>query len=72
MPYDVRIGELGINVITMCQFIVDINDTKMAGLESLLNYMNKNFYPKDSPLINEHNYHITKNNTMKKQITFTT
>ena len=56
----------------MRQFIGDINDTKVGGLASLLNYMNENFLNKDGPAINEHHYHITKNNTMKKQITFTT
>ena len=59
-PYDVVIDELGNNVITMYQFIGDINDDKVGGLESLLNYMNENFYSKDNPLINEHHYHITK------------
>ena len=44
----------------MYQFICDINDTKTAGLESLLNYMNENFSSNDEPAINEHHYHITK------------
>ena len=60
LPYDVIIDELGNNVITMYQFIGDINDTKAGGLESLLNYMNENFSSKDDPAINEHHYHITK------------
>ena len=34
--------------------------TKVGGLESLLNYMNKNFSSKGDPAINEHHYHITK------------
>ena len=59
LPYDVIIDELG-NVISMCQFIGDINDTKVGGLESLLNYMNGNFFTNDDPAINEHHYHITK------------
>ena len=59
-PYDVIIDELGNNVITMYQFIGDINDDKIGGLESLLNYMNENFFSKDDPAINEHHYHITK------------
>ena len=59
-PYDVQIGELGINVITMYQFSGDINDTKVGGLESLLNYTNENFFSKDEPAINEHHYHIIK------------
>ena len=59
-PYDVIIDELGNNVITMYQFIGDINDSKIGGLESLLNYMNENFYSKDEAAINEHHYHITK------------
>ena len=37
-----------------------INDEKVGGLESLLNYMNENFPIKDGPAINEHHYHITK------------
>ena len=57
LPYDVVIDELGDNVITMYQFIGDINDTKVAGLE--LNYMSENF-TEDDPAINEHHYHITK------------
>ena len=60
LPYDVVIDELSNNDITMYQFIGDINDEKVAGLESLLNYMNENFFTKDDPAINEHHYHITK------------
>ena len=60
LPYDALIDELGNNVITMYQFIGQINDEKAAGLESLLNYMNKNFFSKDDPAINEHHFHITK------------
>ena len=59
-PYDVQIDELGNNVTTMYQFIGDINDTKVGGLESLLNYMTENFFNKDDPAINEHHYHLTK------------
>ena len=43
-PYDVQIDEMGDNIIQMYQFIGDINDTKVAGLESLLNYMNENSF----------------------------
>ena len=57
-PYDVQIDELGDNIIQMYQFIGDINDTKVAGLESLLNYMNENFFNKGEPSANEHHYHI--------------
>ena len=60
LPYDVVIGALGNNVVTMYQFFGDIDDEKVAGLESLLNYMNENFFTKDDPAINEHHYHITK------------
>ena len=35
-PYDVQIDE-NCNVIQMYQFLGDINDTKVAGLESILN-----------------------------------
>ena len=59
-PYDVQIDEMGDNIIQMYQFIGDINDTKVAGLASLSNYMNENFSGKDDPAVNEHHYHITK------------
>ena len=59
-PYDVIIDELGNNVITMYQLIGYINDTKAGGLESLLNYMNENFFSKDEPAVNENYYNITK------------
>ena len=55
LPYDVIIDELGNNVISMYQFIGDINDEKVAGLESLLNYMSENVFTKDGPAINEGN-----------------
>ena len=59
-PFDVQIDELGDNIITMYQFIGDINDTKVGGLESLLNYMNENSFSKDNPAVNEHHYHTTR------------
>ena len=55
----------------MYQFIGIINDEKVGGLESLLNHMNENLFSKDGPAINEHHYHITKNNTTKRHITYT-
>ena len=58
--YGVVIDALGNNIITMYQFIGDINDEKVADLASLLNYMNENLFTKDDPAINEHHYHITK------------
>ena len=58
-PYDVPIDELG-NTIQMYQFTGDIDDTKVAGLESILNYMNENFFSKDEPAVNENYYNITK------------
>ena len=56
---------------TMYQFIGDMNDTQVGGLESLLNCMNENFFSKYDPAINEHHCHITKNNTIKRYIIFT-
>ena len=56
-PYDVQIDENG-NAIQMYQFIGDINDTKVAGLESILNYINDNFFSKADPAVNEHNYNL--------------
>ena len=35
-------------------------NSKTSGLESLLNYMNENFFSKDEPAVNEHHYHITR------------
>ena len=68
-PYDVQIGD---NIIQMYQFIGDVNDTKVAGLGSLLNYMGENLFSKDAPAVNEHYYDITfKHNTLKKQLIFT-
>ena len=60
LPYDVQVEEFGNNVITMYQFFCDINGTKVGGLESLLNYMNENFFSKGEPAIHEHHYHIVK------------
>ena len=59
-PYDVIIVETRNNSITMYQFIGPINDAKVGGSESLLSYMNENFFSKYDPAINEHHYHITK------------
>ena len=42
-PYGVPIDE-NCNVVHMYQFLGDINDTKVAGLESILNYINDNFF----------------------------
>ena len=54
----------------MYQFIGETSDTTVGGLEPLLNYMTDNFFSKDDPAINEHHYHITKNNTMNIYIIF--
>ena len=55
---DVQLNDLG-NVIQMYQLIVDINDKRVPGLESILNYINENFFNKADPAINEHSYYIT-------------
>ena len=60
LPYGVIIDELGNNVISMYQFIGGINDTKVGGVEPLLNYMNEHFFSKDDRAISEHHFHITK------------
>ena len=70
-PYDIQVDETGNNIITMYQFIGEVSDTKVGGLEPLLNYMNESFSSKGDPAINEHHYHITENNTMKRYILFT-
>ena len=58
-PYDVVIDEFG-NTVQMYQFTGDINDTKVAGLESLLNYINENFFNKDEQQVYGRQYNITK------------
>ena len=40
---DVQLNDLG-TVIQMCQFIGDINDKRVPGLESILNYINENTF----------------------------
>ena len=74
-PYGVQVAELVDNSITMYQFIRDINDTKVGGLESLsiyiYIYIYENFFSKDDPAINGHRYHLIKNNTMKRYMIFT-
>ena len=70
-PIEVQTDELGNATIQMYQLIGTINDEKAGGLDSLLNYMNENFFSKDDPAINERRYHITKkNNTTKRHITY--
>ena len=44
----------------MYQLIVEVGDTKVGGLESLLNHINDNIFTKDDPAINGHRYHIIK------------
>ena len=72
LPYDAVIDELGKDVISMYQFTGDINDTKVGGLESLLNYMNENFSLKVIQLLTNTIATSFKSNITKKQITFTT
>ena len=45
-PYDVQIDELGDNIIQLYQLTGIIDDTKVAGLGSLLNYINENYLVK--------------------------
>ena len=59
-PYDVQFAEAGNNIITMYQFVGDINDTGVGGSASFLNYMNENVFSKDDPAINGHHYHIIR------------
>ena len=45
-PVETQTDELGNNVIAMYQFVGDIHDNKVPGLESVLNYRNGNFHTK--------------------------
>ena len=68
---DVQIHELGNNVIQLYQFVGDINDKRVPGLESILYYISENFFRKADPAVNEHSYYIKKHlipNTMKNII----
>ena len=56
----IQIDGLGDNILTMYQFIGGINDTKVSGLEPLLNYMDENLFSKDDPAVNEHHCHTTR------------
>jgi len=56
---DVQLNELG-PITQMYQFIGGINDNRVPGLESILNYIDENFFNKADPAVNEHNYYITK------------
>ena len=56
---DVQLNDLG-PVIQMYQFIGDINDERVPGLEPILNYINENFFNKTDPAVNEHIYYINK------------
>ena len=55
----VQLNDLG-PVIQMYQFIEDINDERVPGLESISNYLNENFFNKTDPAVNGHSYYITK------------
>ena len=54
---DVQINGLG-NIIQMYQFIGDIHDERVPGLESIINYINDNLFSKADPAVNEHYYNI--------------
>ena len=58
-PYDVQIYENG-NVVQVYQFLGVINDTKVAGSKSILNYISGSFFSKAGPAVNEHYYNTTK------------
>ena len=56
---DVQLNDLG-PVIQMYQFIGDLNGERVPGSESILNYINENFFNKTAPAVNGHSYYITK------------
>ena len=56
---DVQLNEFG-PVIQMYQLIGDINDNRVPGLESMLNYIDENLFNKADPAVNEHSYYINK------------
>ena len=56
---DVQLNGLG-PMVQMYQFIGDINGERIPGLESILNYISKNFFNKTGPAVNEHIYYINE------------
>ena len=68
-PYGVIIDEFGNDVISMYQFFGDIND-KSGWVRIDIKLYERNFFSKNEPAVNEHCYHITKNNIMKIYIIF--
>ena len=56
----VQINELGNNVIQLYQFVGDMHDKRVPGLESILQYINENCFSKADPAVNGHSYYITK------------
>ena len=67
---ETQIDELGNNVITMYQFVGDINDKQVSGLEPILNYVNGNLYTKGDYAINQHRYNILKKNYFQDFATY--
>ena len=45
----------------MYQFVGDINDKQVSGLEPILNYVNGNLYTKGDYAINQHRYNFIIN-----------
>ena len=69
-PVDIQKNELGNDVITMYQLVGDIDDNKVQGLESILNYITNNFHTKDDSAINQHNYGTAKKNYFQDFATY--
>ena len=57
---DVQINEICNNVIQLYQFVGEINDKRIPGLESILNCINESCLNKADPAVNGHSYYITK------------
>ena len=56
----IQIDELGNDVMPVYEFVNDINDNKVIGLESISNYINDIFFAKHKGAVNQHNYNTTK------------
>ena len=69
-PVEIQIDELGNNGFTMYGFVGDINDNKVPGLESILNYINDSFFAKNEGAVNQHNYNTTKDNYFQDFATY--
>ena len=70
-PVEIQIDDLGNNVITMCEFVGDINDNKALGLDIILNCINDALFAKHEGAVNQINTIRPNNNYFQYVTTYT-